>query len=213
MTMAVAMWLAAIALAMCCDHAFAVLMQNVGIDLWLRHDNKTLAEIIKFPGAYASTILVAIAVGRMHCKRSMAGWFVILATMLSGGINYVLQWTIGRSRPFTLDASIAQPFALLPFRGGLQGFWQLKNLCFPSGHVSLAFATATAVAMLWPHAKWRWIGYAIASIVAIERVLENSHWASDVVAGAALGVGTVHLTAWILTKLMPSREPQVATVA
>ena len=110
------------------------------------------------------------------------------------------------------EKETAQPFALVPFRGGTHGFLQLKNLCFPSGHVSLAFATAAAVAMLWPHAKWRWIGYAIASIVAIERVLENSHWASDVVAGAALGVGTVHLTAWILTKLMPSREPQVATV-
>ena len=209
---ALTLWLVAIALTMCCDRALAVLMHEIGVDLWLR-TNKLVAEIIKVPGAYVSTILVAIVVGRTHFKRSLAGWFVILATLFTGGINYVLQWAVGRSRPFKLDDETAQPFLLMPFRGGIEGFWQLKNLCFPSGHVALAFATATAVAMLWPHAKWRWIGYAIASIVAIERVLENSHWASDVVAGAALGIGTVHLTAWIVTKLMPAQEPQPAPVA
>jgi len=206
-----ALWLAAIALAMCCDRVIAMWLHEWDVDLWL-HTHKVVAEIVKAPGTYATTIVVAIIVGRTHFKRSLASWFVILATLLEGGIDFVLKWGTGRTRPFKLHASEAQPFVLSPFRGGVPGFLRSENLCFPSGHAALAFATAAAVAMLWPHAKWRWIGYAIASIVAIERVLENSHWASDVVAGAALGVGTVHLTAWILTKLMPSREPQVATV-
>src|SRR5688572_14472310 len=117
MTMSLALWLAAIALTMCGDRALAVLMHDMGVDLWLR-TNKSVAEIIKLPGAYVCTILVAIVVGRTHFKRSLAGWFVILATLLTGGINYVLQWGVGRSRPFKLDDETAQPFVLAPFRGG-----------------------------------------------------------------------------------------------
>ena len=209
---AIGLWLAAIGLAMCFDSAIAIRVQRSGIDEWLRSHHLT-AHVIKWPGTYACTIPVALVAGLTHAKRSLAGWFVILATMLSGGINFLSKWMVGRSRPFKLDQITAQPFILSPFRGGIHGFMRSENLCFPSGHTSLAFATAAAVAMLWPQAKWRWIGYAVASIIAIERVLENSHWASDAVAGAALGLATVHLTTWILTKVKPPAQEQLATVS
>jgi membrane-associated phospholipid phosphatase len=57
---------------------------------------------------------------------------------------------------------------------------------FPSGHATAAFATAT---VLQEHYEWK-LGlpmYAAAAYVAAERVTQQKHWPSDVVAGAALG--------------------------
>ena len=66
---------------------------------------------------------------------------------------------------------------------------------FPSGHTAAAFMTA---AMLHEEYGWRspWIsfgGYAIASATGISRILNNRHWASDVIAGAVIGIASVKL--------------------
>lgn len=58
---------------------------------------------------------------------------------------------------------------------------------FPSGHSSASFAAAT---VLRRHYGWR-VGlpaYALASYVAASRLQQNSHYASDVIFGAALGI-------------------------
>lgn len=57
---------------------------------------------------------------------------------------------------------------------------------FPSGHASAAFTAAGVLAQgdpLWP------LYYGIAVVVASSRVYVRIHHASDVVAGAAMGVG------------------------
>lgn len=66
---------------------------------------------------------------------------------------------------------------------------------FPSGHTATAFMTAT---MLHKEYGWRspWIsigGYTAATVVGVSRILNNRHWMSDVVAGGAIGLGSVHL--------------------
>ena len=57
---------------------------------------------------------------------------------------------------------------------------------FPSGHTSSAFAVAGSMAY-----SSGWIGavpgYLVASAIALSRVKENRHWASDIVGGAFLG--------------------------
>jgi membrane-associated phospholipid phosphatase len=111
----------------------------------------------------------------------------------------------GRTRPFKLDAFdangdlTAAPFALQPFRGGLGRMFDSQNLSFPSGHAALAFATATALAALFP--RWRWAFYAMATACAAERVLENAHWVSDALGAAALGIGGVTLLRRVVTGL------------
>jgi undecaprenyl-diphosphatase len=63
---------------------------------------------------------------------------------------------------------------------------------FPSGHAASAAAFATAVALESPRA-----GAAIAPVaatVAYSRVHVGVHWSSDVLAGAAIGVGAALLT-------------------
>lgn len=70
---------------------------------------------------------------------------------------------------------------------------------FPSGHTATAFMTAT---MLHKEYGWRspWFsigGYTAAAIAGVSRICNNRHWLSDVVAGAAVGIGAVHLGYYI----------------
>ena len=74
---------------------------------------------------------------------------------------------------------------------------------FPSGHTATAFMTAT---MLHQEYGWRspWFsigGYTAAAITGVSRICNNRHWLSDVVAGAGIGIGAVHL-GYYLTDLI-----------
>lgn len=203
-------WLAAIAAAASLDRAVAMGVQSSGLDRWM-HGHKTLCEILKSPGSFYFTAIVAVIVAIVHPWKWKAGGFLLLATVVSG-VNGLIKWLVGRTRPFkfarydTSGEPVPAPFSLEPLRGGIHGLFSGTNLCFPSGHAALAFATAAAVAMLWPKSPWRWLAYAIACIVAAERVAENAHWLSDTVAAAALGVGGGYLIHWALTKLLQRDE-------
>ena len=116
---------------------------------------KRFNKSLKAPGEFWFTIVVAVLVGLVHPLQWQAGAFVLLGTIVSG-INGLIKWMAGRTRPFHLWIEHAcarlAPFELSPFRGGLPGLFVSKNLCFPSGHAALAFATAEALAMLYPRA-------------------------------------------------------------
>ena len=58
---------------------------------------------------------------------------------------------------------------------------------FPSGHTSATFATATVVQQ---HYGWKWGApiYAVGGYVSISRMVDNKHWASDVIFGTAVGI-------------------------
>jgi membrane-associated phospholipid phosphatase len=138
---------------------------------------------------------------------------VLLGITVSGA-NWLIKWMVGRFRPFKLGTDeLPHPFDFQPFAGGWLGGYHTRNLCFPSGHAALAFATAAAVAMLWPTARWRGWAFVVATVVAMQRVAENAHWLSDTVAAAALGISGVHLIAWIVKRFVPVQEILSATAA
>ncbi len=61
---------------------------------------------------------------------------------------------------------------------------------FPSGHTAAAFSIATVFAGRYTDRKWvKWIAYGLASTVAITRMVEHEHWASDLIPGALIGYG------------------------
>ncbi|MCJ8163715.1 phosphatase PAP2 family protein [Pontibacter sp. E15-1] len=62
------------------------------------------------------------------------------------------------------------------------------NTSLPSSHTSTAFAVATSVATVYKDNKLvPPIAYGVATLVGLSRVNDNMHWASDVLAGAAVG--------------------------
>ena len=78
-----------------------------------------------------------------------------------------------------------------------------QNNSFPSGHTATAFMSAT---MLHKEYGWRspWFsigGYTLAAATGVSRILNNKHWMTDIAAGAAVGIGAVHL-GYYLTDLI-----------
>lgn len=110
----------------------------------------------------------------LMCSSERIGLSVIAAGCITVGIKE----GVGRARPFE---SPNDPFFFKPFS---------SHHSFPSGHASVAFAAAAAIDGE-THARWvPWVVYPLASLVAWSRVHDHQHWSSDVVGGAAIGIGT-----------------------
>ncbi|MFN0179522.1 MAG: phosphatase PAP2 family protein [Gemmatimonadales bacterium] len=114
-------------------------------------------------------------VGTLARKQKVADAALLAAASgaVTGGITAVLKAAIGRQRPPGGNAAAFDPF------GG--------DTSFPSGHTSFAFAVASSLAHSTPDG-WSDVGlYAAATLTGLSRINHDRHWATDVVAGAALG--------------------------
>ncbi len=58
---------------------------------------------------------------------------------------------------------------------------------FPSGHTAMAFAMASVISSEYKGFWVSFISYSYAGLMALSRLNNNEHWASDVVIGAGLG--------------------------
>jgi len=105
------------------------------------------------------------------------GMDLIEATLLADGMTQIIKVAVRRERPIRDDGTRASGFA------------------FPSGHAAGTFAAAT---VLQQHLGWKWAvpTYSIASYVAMSRLVDDRPWASDVTAGAALGVIVGRSVTW-----------------
>ena len=77
------------------------------------------------------------------------------------------------------------------------------NKSFPSGHAAMAFAAARSIDKEF-RKESIWIpiaGYAAATAVGVERVVNDRHHWYDVVAGAGIGFASAELTWWLSDKL------------
>ncbi len=66
-----------------------------------------------------------------------------------------------------------------------RGFHDGSNLSFPSGHATVAFATAAVLTYIAPRGKWLFL--LIAAGTALSRVVMQAHFYSDVIMAGALG--------------------------
>jgi undecaprenyl-diphosphatase len=149
-------------------------------------------EVMKAPGVVAFTLAVAVALWTWHPTRWRAAGHLALSGLVGGIIYALCKWSVGRTRPVVVIA----PFGFDPFKKGWAGLWgAADNMSFPSGHTTLAFATAACLAINVP--KWKWLFYAVAAVTAAERVGENAHYLSDVIAGAGVGTLSAYLVHWI----------------
>lgn len=73
---------------------------------------------------------------------------------------------------------------------------QARN-SFPSGHTATAFLGAELVRLEYGP-WWGLAAYSVASATAIMRLYNNRHWASDLLAGAAIGILSANIGYWML---------------
>jgi len=102
------------------------------------------------------------------------------AVILTGAYTFLFKNLFQRERPYQSDPPDPNYWG-----GPFDGF---HNNSFPSGHTSVVFAAATVLGAYYNDRKWIGItAFSLAGLVAISRNYDDKHWASDVVAGAALG--------------------------
>ena len=104
-------------------------------------------------------------------------WTTIEAELLAAGLVFGIKETVRRDRPAHAETRNATGFS------------------FPSGHAASTFAAAT---VLQQHLGYK-AGiptYLVASYVAMSRLHENVHFASDVVFGATIGIVVGRTVTW-----------------
>jgi membrane-associated phospholipid phosphatase len=186
------------------DIPIADWVHSTGLSAWLKGDPAhQWTLVVRFPGRFYFTILACVVLlifsVRRHDPRPLDDAALVFLAGVLSGINVVLKWCVGRTRPFHDVGSIhnVPAFHLIPFRGGLDGLIHSEqNLSFPSGDASLAFAISAALVIVAP--RWRAVWWIMGIIVGIERIAEGAHYPSDVVGGAILGILVAKLAQRIL---------------
>lgn len=127
-------------------------------------------------------------IGRVNGNRRVQslGLHSVESIMVANVVGVSIKLLAGRQRPY-VDTKVPDSFQLF------RGFAGDKYRSFPSGHTITAFAFASTVTcesqFWWPHATW-YVGtafYGGATLVGLSRIYNNQHWASDAMAGAAIG--------------------------
>jgi membrane-associated phospholipid phosphatase len=80
--------------------------------------------------------------------------------------------------------------------------WDLSS-SMPSGHASASAAGAVILGYLLG-GRWAWALGLLAVAVGFARVYIGVHYPSDVLAGAALGVGVGLVAVWLVRRLQPT---------
>ena len=106
--------------------------------------------------------------------------YVLLSVAIGGLISYAMKRTFAEPRPYEVDPRIIQ----LSVGGGYS---------LPSGHTTEAFASATALVLLFP----RWVValplFTWASLVALSRIYLGVHYPFDIFVGMFIGSGVAFL--------------------
>ena len=109
----------------------------------------------------------------------------VLSFAINGGVVQGLKYSVHETRPEGTDRK-----------------------SFPSGHTAIAFCGATTLMHEYRKVS-PWIGvagYAVATTVAVDRVRRNRHHWYDVVAGAAIGIGSAEAGYWIGDKILGTKK-------
>jgi membrane-associated phospholipid phosphatase len=162
----------------------------------LRWDDRGTAGTLSNVTAYVLSPAVGIGLILLHTPPTWAD--VIDNIVPIAETMVVTQWitraaklSIGRERPYAHYGASESDEA---------------NLSFPSGHTSRAFALATSAGVI-AHARgysiepivWA-VGMSLAGTSAYLRIAADSHYLTDVLAGAALGTAAGLTVPWLMRR-------------
>ena len=141
------------------------------------------ARLLRVMGFVPTWGVVALAMW-LHERPEVApraaarAWYLMTATLAGGLLAEILKLLLRRERPEVNDGFYG-------FRAWSDHPYSTSGLAWPSSHTMVAFAAATAMARLFPRARWVW--YSLAAGCGITRVLAHAHFLSDVTLGMLFG--------------------------
>ncbi len=108
-------------------------------------------------------------------------YFSCTSIFLAAGLSSTLKIIFRRHRPYFTYSDIIVKKS------------NSGKYSFPSGHTTMAFATATALSLSFP--KWYVVvpSYGYAAAVAFSRMYLGVHYPTDILGGMILGIGTSFL--------------------
>lgn len=174
-------WVVSTACVLPTEAADRYLFDRIHYDL----SNDVLDEVVAVVNDFGSSkyvigaVLLTTILGRDEMRDT--GLLVGAGFAASALTSEALKRAVGRSRPLNPEDTHSMP----------------------SGHATVAFSAATALAHRYP--KWRVAFYTVAGGVAFARVYLGRHYPSDVLAGAVVGVGITRLVLRQETKILSVR--------
>ena len=150
----------------------------------------TVFRIVGHPGGLiAGGGLYVIGLASSNRRVEDLGLHTVESVALGDLITASIKIVAGRARPYASKDN-ARNF------GFFRGLKSDDYKSFPSGHATSAFAFASVISAetshWWPDTRWI-VGpvlYGAATLTGVSRIYNNQHWASDVLAGAAIGTLT-----------------------
>ena len=115
--------------------------------------------------------------------------FIGTSVIEAVGITYGMKYAIDRQRPY------------IKYPGAINPIDIEDSPSFPSGHTAAAFSLATSLSITYP--KWYVIAPSAvwACGVGFARINQGVHYPSDVLTGAAIGVGcafaNIYINRWL----------------
>lgn len=173
-------------------------------------DSRDWGRLLRIIGYFPAWILLAsifiaidwrqaLRIGNGH--RWLRGVMVTLGAGTAGLVAEGVKLVTRRMRP---EAATEQQ--LYVFRCFSEETWSTAGLGMASSHAAVAFGGCWMLARLHPEARWLFVALAIGC--ALSRVMIGAHYLSDVIAGAAVGVGCAW--AWWEVHLRMERRGRVA---
>jgi membrane-associated phospholipid phosphatase len=157
----------------------SVVVAGAGIGRW---ENGTVSDAV---GVTDVVGLPARAVMQLGTRVAMLVVAVAVAAAVRRWrppVAIVLAWCIAWLATHEAKEIIERPRPDRDLWRDTPGGWG-----YPSGHASAAFALATVVAALLPP-RWRWVPFAVATVVGLARMHVGVHYPMDVIGGALIGL-------------------------
>jgi undecaprenyl-diphosphatase len=159
------------------------------------------AVLLESPGnlIYMIPLVICVAVVAVRWRRPVFAVTVVASYVLARPL-VILGWQLwDRPRPQLIAGGVAAP----PLHS------------FPSGHIVLALSVYMLLAYAWCRASRSWVERVIAitlmlawcAAAGLARIRLGSHWPSDVIAGAIIGVAWV---AVVILALHRAERPAAA---
>lgn len=170
--------------------------EDKNIQAWAQKNRTTATNFLEnnIGDPFGSGLYPAIIVGTSYIAgcifhKDKPKRFAMLAAksiVISGATTTVIKYIAERHRPFQDNPPDPQNWD-----GPIGKF---DHVSFPSGHTTVAFATATMIALEYPKPIIIPIlAYSLAGITAFGRINGNYHWGSDILMGATIGYFTSKL--------------------